>query len=97
MTKNFLVTASNGWADEFTAKSFCIFEDTTLEAVEETVKKIIAEGVYFGTNEGWEEDELYSDEFEILEISQEEVTVLKKFFPSGYFGTGVFTYGVPDF
>ena len=97
MSKNFLVIAHNDWADEFAAKSFYIFENTPLEAVEETIRKIIAEGVYFGTNEGWEEDELSFRDFTISEISQEDTDTLKKFFPSGNFGTGVFTFGLPDF
>lgn len=90
MAENFLVVGYNDWADEFSADSFAIYEDTTLEAVEGSIKQVIAEGLYFGTNEGWEENELCFEDFDIRPITVEQTAVLKTLFPSGRFGTGVF-------
>lgn len=90
MSQHFLVLAENDWSDEFSADSFAILENTTKEQVEEDIKNIIAKGHYFGTNEGWEPDQLDFDDFTIREITPQEVAVLKKFFPRSSFGTGVF-------
>ena len=86
---NFICIAQNDWADEFTASSYRIYENTTKEAVVENVAKIIQEGSSFGTNESWEENELDFADFRIEEITDTEVEIIKRILGEA-FGTGVF-------
>lgn len=82
----YLVTQSSDWADEFTAECFCIF-DNKLRA-QGYVDALVENGGYFGTNEGWEDDELSDQDFKIIEIPDEDAEVITKYLGKR-FGTGL--------
>ena len=82
----YLVIQSSDWSDEFTAECFQIYNSRE-EAVD-TIAELCNEGGYFGTNEGWEKDELYEDDFKVKEISDAEAEVIARLLGSP-FGTGL--------
>lgn len=86
---NYICVARNDWADEFDANSYKIFKDTTEEQVKQCVVQITKEGSDFGTNEGWEPDNLCLDDFTITEITDTETEILERLLGK-VFGTGVF-------
>lgn len=77
----FLVKFDCNWADEFDVSAFRIVDD--MDAVQAIIAGA-AEGYWFGTNEGWEAGEITEDDFEIVEITDEEAEVLVKLFGSSY-------------
>lgn len=92
-----LVKFDKDWADEFDVRNFYARKGVTVE--QETTRLRAAleqeEGRWFGTNEGWEADELDIDDYTVTEISDEEFDVLHKLFQQDgpdyvYFGTGVY-------
>lgn len=85
MTK-YLLVFNTDWADEFDCEKYAIYNN--LEAAEAIVASYIENGGYFGTNEGWEEDELYEGCFTITEISEDEAEVLIRLL-GHTFGTGL--------
>lgn len=84
----YLVQQNSDWADEFQCQKYCILEDVSEQDVIEYIKDICKDGAYFGTNEGWEEEELSEDDFSYTEISEEENNLLVKLLGKS-FGTGV--------
>lgn len=94
--KHFLVKEDANWADEFDVASFKVIK---AESKEDVIKKIEKErdseypmSFYFGTNEDIEiqSREELEKALEIKQITDEELKVIKKFFPnitSSAFGT----------
>lgn len=73
----FLVMFSANWADEFDVDSFRIVD--TMDQVNAIIASA-AQGYWFGTNEGWEAGELTEDNFEIIQIADEEAETIVKLF-----------------
>lgn len=82
----FLIKFESDWADEFQCEQFTIVPSK--EQAQAIVERLIEEGGYFGTNEGFEEGELSECEFSITEITDEEADVICKLLGSE-FGTGI--------
>lgn len=82
----YLVKQSSDWADEFTAECFCMFDSK--ENAEFEIERLVKEGGYFGSNEGWEEGELCEWDFKIIEIPDEDAEVITKYLGKS-FGTGL--------
>lgn len=77
MSRKVLVTFSKDWADEFSAEGLAIMTDEQFDKL-----KIWAENAnwYFGTNEGWDDEDI-SRGFSAAEITDEEEAVLIKLIP----------------
>lgn len=73
-----LVKFRKDWADEFDVYGYAIYPFK--EAWEEISESLDGLDYYFGTNEGWEEGDFSEDDFEVMEISDEEAETLKKLF-----------------
>jgi hypothetical protein len=71
-----LVKFSSDWADEFTAEGFALMTDEEAETHKEYFSK--PRTFFFGTNEGWEDEEF---EFTYTEVTEEEAALLKKLIP----------------
>lgn len=82
----YLVKQSSDWADEFTVECYRIFNDK--QHAKEFIEALVMEGGYFGTNEGWEENELYEDDFTIQSITEAQAEVLVELLGES-FGTGL--------
>ena len=92
-----LVKFEKDWADEFDVDNFYARKDVTVEEETAAIQAELDRGEerWFGTNEGWEADELDIDDYTITEITDEEFSVLARLFSvpgSKYvaFGTGVY-------
>ena len=78
-----LVKFNKDWADEFDVDGFAVMSNN---AWLELAPKIAAQkSFYFGTNEGWDSDELCEDETLldsciVTEISENEATMITKLF-----------------
>lgn len=72
------------WADEFDVKCFAAYTNTTLEEQKVRIQKRLdtGGGFYFGTNEGFEDDDLSIHDYTFTEISDEEYEFLKRNFSS---------------
>lgn len=81
-----ILTMSRDWCDEFTVEEFVVVGSR--EKAQARIAELVRDGGYFGTNEGFEEDELSEDDFKIQDISEEELATVVKFFGTS-FGTGV--------
>lgn len=89
-----LIKFSSDWADEFQVECFAAYTNTTVEEQTARIQKKLDTdgGFYFGTNEGFEDDQLTINDYEIIAISEQEYEFLKRHF-SSYdgkveFGTG---------
>lgn len=82
-----LVKFCADWADEFYCEEYRIVE-TSIEDVTQSISRLIKREAWFGTNEGFNENELSTSDFEIFPISDEEANVLKRFFGDS-FGVGI--------
>lgn len=82
----FLLIFSSDWADEFQAESFTVYDSKATAFA--TRDAYIAEGGYFGTNEGFEDGELSERDFQIVEISDELAGQVIGLFGRS-FGTGL--------
>jgi hypothetical protein len=74
----FLVEFSRDWADEFQAEGLAIMTSEQFDKLIAWAKK--GPETYFGTNEGWECEDL-SDSYTAREITDEEAEVLKRLIP----------------
>lgn len=56
--KYYIMEFNKNWADEFDYQEFSIITEMELEYIEHIMTKYkdIEVDIYFGTNEGWEED-----------------------------------------
>ena len=73
-----LAIFSKDWADEFNVDAFQIF-DLDVKATKNLLKaEVVGQPKYFGTNQGWEGDEIEMDDFTLKEISDEEAVVIAK-------------------
>lgn len=82
----YLVKQSSNWADEFTCQCYAIFH--SYEEAREAVRLAVLNGGYFGTNEGWEENELDASDFTIESITEAQAEVLIGLLGKS-FGTGL--------
>lgn len=82
----YLVKQSSDWCDEFTANCFRIFDDK--QHAQEFIEGLVECGGYFGTNEGWEENELDEVDFTIQSITEAQAEVLVELLGKS-FGTGL--------
>jgi hypothetical protein len=78
MTKHVLVKFNLDWADEFSAEGFAIATEEEYKAAVEYYSE--PRTWYFGTNEGWEDEEI-AEGFSSVEITEDEKAVLEKLFP----------------
>ena len=84
-----LVIFSKDWSDEFQVESFQIY-DLSVEQTKQHIKEtVVGFSLWFGTNEGWEEDEICLSDFEFKAISEEEASVIEKVIGKN-FGTASF-------
>ncbi len=98
-----VIKFSSDWADEFDAECFCAVPNTTVEEQKAFIQKRLdaGGGFYFGTNEGFEDDELTMRDYEFSEISDEEYETFKRVFGVSYdgsvsFGTGTGAFAPKD-
>lgn len=89
-----LVTMCKDWADEFDVKGFGVFDLEDWNTTKEKFKSASTyRGAWFGTNEGWEAEEVeeskeyWLDDYTELLISDAEAEVLLKLFGARGFGT----------
>lgn len=74
-----LIKFKKDWSDEFDCQSYVLFEGSIEEAKEHVSEEISDPwGIYFGTNEGWEEGELTLDDFTFTDITLDEYSVLTR-------------------
>lgn len=89
-----LITFKADWADEFDVECFGAYTNTTVEEqVARTQKRLDSGGGFcFGTNEEFEDGQLTINDYEFVEISEQEYEFLKRHFSSYNgkveFGTG---------
>jgi hypothetical protein len=84
-----LVIFSRDWADEFQCEEFIITELSKDDAEKLIFNKLQKSyEYYFGTNEGFETNDLSIQDFEIKEISDQEKETLTKLIGER-FGTGI--------
>ena len=79
--KHYLIKDSINWADECDVHFFELLDEDMYNKYM-ICKDILKEwynSYYFGTNEGWEDDEFDYLNFEPIELTDEEYQVLKKF------------------
>jgi len=74
---NLLVKFNHDWADEFSVYGFAIMSQHEFDVLKEFSKNM---NWYFGTNEGWEDEDL-SDGFSAQEISARDEYSLRLLFP----------------
>lgn len=79
------------WADEFNVYGFAIMDKNEWdEHVSAFKEKSVVNGFWFGTNEGWESEEIDSDKeswlrnYKAKEINDNELSVIKTFFGDSY-------------
>ena len=84
-----LVTFEKNWADEFDIYGFAVLEKAEWENAIESFKNATKyESYYFGTNEGWDPDQIeeekddWIDAWTAKDITDEEAAILLKLFPS---------------
>jgi hypothetical protein len=82
----YILIMSTDWVDEFNCEEFRIVN--TLKEAEQIRQRCIDQGGDFGTNEGFEEEELSEDAIEIKVITQNEASIIQKTL-GGRFGTGI--------
>lgn len=81
----YIIYFDKNWADEFDCQQFAL-----TECPQYWIDEIIEEGMtYFGSNEGWELEEISEDDFVVRELSKKEWDVMVKLFPTKVFGTGL--------
>ena len=92
-----LVKFDKDWADEFDVRNFYTRKGVTVEQEVQRIGEELANSGYrsFGSNEGWEPEELSIDDYDVVEISDEEFAVLHKLFSGRNpdyvaFGTGIY-------
>lgn len=74
-----LIKFQKYWADEFDCQSSTLYAGNIEEAKEYVSEEISDEwGVYFGTNEGWENGEVTLDDFTFTDITLDEYSVLTR-------------------
>jgi len=79
----YLIKFEANWADEFDCEQFMLTKDCPMCYMDEILK----EGAWgFGTNQDFEE--LNTDNFQIVELTDEEAYTIEKFFGMK-FGVGV--------
>lgn len=78
-----LVKFTRDWADEFDIDGFVVLDAEGAERLKEHFSQ--PRTVWFGTNEGWD-DEVLIDSFTFVEITDEEAVVINRLFPGSYFG-----------
>jgi len=86
-----LVKFEKDWADEFSIYGFAVYEKSDWESAIEKFKNATSFSCfYFGTNEGWDNDQIEEEKdqwlnaYEIEDISEEEFKVLSKLFGSPF-------------
>lgn len=82
----YLLIFSRDWSDEFDCEQFALFEKE--EEALARKKELIQYGGYFGTNEGFEEEELSERDFQLKDISDEDAAVIRNLLGQS-FGTGI--------
>lgn len=82
----YLVKQSSDWADEFTVECFRIFDNK--QDAQDFIEALVEFGGYFGTNEGWDENELDEGDFTIQSITEAQAEVLVELLGES-FGTGL--------
>ena len=87
-----LVTFSADWADELQAEGFQIYDKIEWETMKEAFLKKKSFSWYFGTNEGWENEDPkeFIGAFDEKDISDEEEAVINRLFPRLTYGFGQF-------
>lgn len=84
MKQHVLVTFSADWADEFDCNGFTVTtEDYWKQVTEEFKNAEEHTGFYFGTNEGWDSDEMnedWLDNYKVKKIDKKEAKVIEKRF-----------------
>ena len=97
----YLVKCEADYSDEFDVYGFEVMSKKRWEAIKEAIKRInYPVEFYFGTNEGLmpESPKELLSYFTVVEISKEEVEVLKKFFSTYenvYYGVSI-AGNIPD-
>jgi hypothetical protein len=81
-----LLKMSADWADEFQCEQFKICE-SQMEA-SQIIAECVNKGGYFGTNEGFEENDLSERNFSLHDLSHEEARFLERTL-GNTFGTGI--------
>lgn len=86
------------WADEFDCEEFLVVEDD-IDEIKSFFKRVLdpktdldQSGWYFGTNQGWENEDIDISAFSFEKISKEEANTLKKLLTNGKdrsFGLGI--------
>ncbi len=88
--KKFLVKFSKYWADEFKCESMRLMENESAESI---IKEIgtwwkECEGIRFGTNEGWDLDEMdISSDVTVTEVTAIEFETISRLLGTS-FGVG---------
>lgn len=83
---NYLVKFKTDWGDEFDVYGFAFYADIDKESIIQNIEKGIKNDQYFGTNEVVAEGEITLDDFDIIPITDNDISVLEKLFPESSFG-----------
>ena len=87
-----LIKFSANWADEFDCQQFEISSEP-LEDIMDSIEYMVSKDgdgyLGFGSNQGFEYGELQPGDFEVIELNDDEVTVLDRLFGKTKFGTGI--------
>jgi hypothetical protein len=81
----YVITGRVNWADEFDVYFFDILSEEDYKKydfLKQTLGSLYS-GYYFGTNEGWDEEEFDYLQFDPKPATDEEIAVLEKFNISG--------------
>lgn len=87
----YLVKFSKDWADEFTVYGFSIFKKEEWDALYLQLvenKNNAAGSMYFGTNEGWDDETIgdFLNDIEVKAITNEEKKIINKLFGKEEYG-----------
>lgn len=86
--KYYMCNFSKDWSDEFDVKGSQVFTETEKAEFETRMIDFADRTVdlYFGTNEGWEDEELseFDYAYSFVEITESTYTELREKFPRGF-------------
>lgn len=86
--KYFICNFSKDWSDEFDVQGSQVFTETEKAEFETRMADLADRTVdlYFGTNEGWEDEEVseFSHAYKFVEITESTFTELREKFPHGF-------------
>lgn len=82
----YLINELRNWADEFEVSFYELLNEEDYQKYMYCKKKLgkFESYFYFGTNEGWEDDEGFDYlDFNPIKISDDEARIIEKYFPGG--------------